>query len=147
MAVLTHLVDGVDFGGVDGVISTEVELGGTYTVLSQSGTAEVAYSDSITGDGAVDSSEFGTFEVLYTAQDDGAEDVTVTETVTIIAEVGSNVDTNFDLGIEDRDTSDTSGTAYDALVDEAILGNSPAANSSAYFSELALDPYEVKHSK
>lgn len=42
-----------------------------------------------------------------------------------------------------RDGTDTTGTEYEAIVTDANLGTIPSETASAYFSETALDPYEI----
>ena len=41
------------------------------------------------------------------------------------------------------DGTDVAGSEYNTIVTAAIAGTVPAQTASAYFSELALDPYEV----
>ncbi|MCD6435953.1 MAG: hypothetical protein J7L15_06150 [Clostridiales bacterium] len=143
MAVLTHLVGGIDYIQIDpDTIATEILIGESYTNFNQSGTATTTYTDGISG--TVDTSVFGTYTVLYTAQDDGSGDHTVTEIVTIIAQ--GNIDTNFDTGSVLRDGTDVSGTTYESTVQAGITSDIKATQA-AYFDALACDPYEVKHSK
>ena len=143
MAILTHEVDGqftADF-------STIVVYGGSYIELTQTATAEGGIdSTEIVGVEDIDTSISGDYIVGYTANETAGETVTIYETITVQVAT-TNVDTNFDLGNEDRSGEDLVGTKYDALVDAANAGTIPSETSSAYFDEGALDPYEVKHSK
>ncbi|MCD6435954.1 MAG: hypothetical protein J7L15_06155 [Clostridiales bacterium] len=91
--------------------------------------------------------------ITYTATEYDSEDVLTGETdtsawrtVSVIGAAG-NADTTFDLGDELISGRSVSGTKYDSIVDAARSGTAPGAESSAYFSQMALDPYEVKYSK
>lgn len=141
---------------IKGALTKEVIENGTYretgaTALADDGITDVSGAIVITDDIVIGTA--GAYTVTYTLPQnlsgdefEVAVETVETRAVNVIAAVG-NVDTTFDLGDENRRGDSTSGTAYDALVDAANAGTPPAGNSSAYFSELALDPYEVKHSK
>ena len=142
MAISNHLVDGqysVDF-------ATDLAFGGSFVELSQTADGvKVVYT--VTGGSAVDTATPGDYEVTYTATDtDDSSTSGMIQTITVL-ESTTNIDTKFDMGNEDRRGDDIVGTNYDSIVDNAIAGVIPNDCASAYFSELALDPYEVKHSK
>lgn len=135
MAVLTHLVGGVNYVGASSLaITTEYIVGSTFTALTQSGTATGVYAQSVTGAGAVNMNVAGTYTVTYTATDDGLLPHTVTQTVSVEKATG-----DFLNGSELRDGRDVTGSVYEGLVRD---GEAPET-ASAYFDEQALDPYEV----
>ncbi len=143
MAILTHEVDGNTAS-----FTSELAYGGTYTVLEQSATGDdgvIVYT--VTEDDLVDTINPGLYEVYYTATDDGGVpgSNTITNHITVLAPTGV-VDTPFDLGLVGRDGRDLSGTTYHSSVAGVISGTPAKPAQSAYFSETALDPYEVKYS-
>lgn len=146
MAITSHKL----IGGA----SKEVIQGGKYKESGSKGTTDlVGGTVQSTNTGPVNTAIPGVTVITYTLTEydslgvaTGVVDSTVTRTVTVLAPAGE-VDTTFDLGDEDRKGNDTSGTTFDAIVDAARAGTAPSHTSAAYFSETALDPYEVKHSK
>ena len=137
-----------------GASTKEVIEGGTYresgsTGLSDNGLVEL--TPTITDD--INLAVAGAYTVTYTlaqnlsgGDDEVAVETTAARAVVVIAAVGT-VDTTFDLGDASRSGAETSGTRYDTIVDDARSGINAGNESSAYFSELALDPYEVANSK
>lgn len=138
---------------IKGAASKEVIQDGIYretgaTALQVDGITDATADIVITDDIVLGTP--GAYTVTYTLPEAStgeiAGDIVETRSVTVVAKVAP-IDTTFDLGDENKKGGDTSGTKYDNLVDAAIAGTPPAEASSAYFSDTALDPYEVQHSK
>ena len=139
MAILTHTLNGA--------ASKEVAENGTYREYGSTATGDngdIVYSNDWD---QANTATPGTYTITYSAIDDTAvANTAVTREIVVVANVG-NIDTTFDLGDVSRTGSETTGTKYDDLVDAARTGTAPSQVSSAYFSGLALDPYEVANSK
>lgn len=140
---------------VKGAQTKEVILDGTYREYGASAVADDELTDvtpALVITGIVNTATAGEYTITYTlpANVSGDEyevavETVETRTVTVVAAAG-NIDTTFDLGDEVNGES-TAGTKYDNIVDSSRVGTIPPETSSAYFSEGALDPYEVKHSR
>ena len=96
---------------------------------------------------SVDTNVVGASSVTYNVTGTGTDvGVEATEVVRVVNVVAKSTSQNFNSGTALRDGTDVDGTVYHSTVTDANLGNPVADSKSSYFDELALDPYEVKHS-
>ncbi len=137
---------------LNGAEDQEIILDGSYIELGASATDVDGTETTIQPNVALDTSDLnsGSPHVLvYDFTDTDTTAYQVTRDVTVIAPVGV-VDTTFDLGDENRAGDNISGSAFDTALDlnaSDAEANPLPASSSAWFSETAMDPYEVASSK
>jgi len=151
--ITSHIVDGIEYVGGASSFTTNLTVGDSYSVKTQSGIGDNVGGGSgnatlsISGDGSVDTGTVGSYPVTYSAVDDDLVSHDVTENVIVAAAPSNDLGTDFRDGSKLRDGTDVSGTYYETAVQNSgTLTDAERAKIAAVIDENALDPYEAKNS-
>ncbi len=139
MAITNHLV-----AGNSSDYFNNITVGDTYTEATQTADSDTTgLSFSVSGSG-IDTSIIGSYNVIYSANDDDGVPSVIQESV-MVAAIDYPVDPeDFVMGNIDRYGNDLTGTVFELtakLMDSGAITEIPAYQS-ALFDENAFDPYE-----
>ena len=121
-------------------------------IYTDAGATATQTDGDLTGDivtvNPVDTNIVGAYSVTYNVIGTGTDvGVHADEVVRVVNVVAKSTSENFNSGTALRDGTDVDGSVYHSTVQNALSGSETSATKSAYFSELALDPYETANSK